>query len=188
MRWGFIRWWLGRDPVRWFCWLRRSGGGNAGGGIWILVKASRRMHGVDGRGSGEQWSAGVPEAGGAAARATLTAIIAILIVLWEDCVAAEVLRDHGDGSGAADIRACCRYEGGGRGKGFYDVTMFSVLLVLFVGEHVVCGFSRLCRVVARDDYLRIREHAGRRLVYSQGIWRWRFSRAVAILFGGVRTG
>jgi len=59
------------------------------------------------------------------------------------------------------------------GKGiFYDLTMFSGFAgAVFVGEHFVCGFSSLCRMIARDDYL---PHSlagrGRRLVFSQGIW------------------
>jgi len=66
------------------------------------------------------------------------------------------------------------------GKGiFYDVTMFSVLLVLCLSANTsFADFPRLCRMVARDDYL---PHSlatrGRRLVFSQGIW------ALAILAG-----
>jgi hypothetical protein len=58
------------------------------------------------------------------------------------------------------------------GKGiFYDVTMFSVLLVLCLSANTsFADFPRLCRVIARDDYL---PHSlttrGRRLVYSEGI-------------------
>ena len=58
------------------------------------------------------------------------------------------------------------------GKGiFYDLTMFSVLLVLCLSANTsFADFPRLCRMVARDDYL---PHSltlrGRRLVYSQGI-------------------
>src|SRR5437868_5238003 len=66
----------------------------------------------------------------------------------------------------------------GRGI-FYDVTMFSVLLVLCLSANTsFADFPRLCRMIARDDYL---PHSlatrGRRLVFSQGIW------ALAILAG-----
>jgi Amino acid permease len=58
------------------------------------------------------------------------------------------------------------------GKGiFYDLTMFSVLLVLCLSANTsFADFPRLCRMVARDDYL---PHSlatrGRRLVFSEGI-------------------
>src|SRR5207245_3886381 len=60
-----------------------------------------------------------------------------------------------------------------------DVTMFSVLLVLCLSANTsFADFPRLCRMIARDDYL---PHSlatrGRRLVFSQGIW------ALAILAG-----
>jgi len=59
------------------------------------------------------------------------------------------------------------------------VTMFSVLLVLCLSANTsFADFPRLCRMIARDDYL---PHSlatrGRRLVFSQGIW------ALAILAG-----
>jgi hypothetical protein len=59
------------------------------------------------------------------------------------------------------------------GKGiFYQVTMFSVLLVLCLSANTsFADFPRLCRMIARDDFL---PHSlvtrGRRLVYSQGSW------------------
>jgi hypothetical protein len=75
------------------------------------------------------------------------------------------------------------------GKGiFYDVTMFSVLLVLCLSANTsFADFPRLCRMIARDDYL---PHSlslrGRRLVFSQGIWALAILAALLlILFGGV---
>jgi amino acid transporter len=71
---------------------------------------------------------------------------------------------------------------------FYDVTMFSVLLVLCLSANTsFADFPRLCRMVARDDYL---PHSltirGRRLVFSQGIWALAILAALLlILFGGV---
>jgi hypothetical protein len=66
--------------------------------------------------------------------------------------------------------------------------MFSVLLVLCLSANTsFADFPRLCRMVARDDYL---PHSlttrGRRLVYSQGIWALAILAALLlILFGGV---
>jgi hypothetical protein len=75
------------------------------------------------------------------------------------------------------------------GKGiFYDFTMFSVLLVLCLSANTsFADFPRLCRMVARDDYL---PHSlttrGRRLVFSQGIWALSILAALLlILFRGV---
>jgi hypothetical protein len=75
------------------------------------------------------------------------------------------------------------------GKGIvYDLTMFSVLLVLCLSANTsFADFPRLCRMVARDDYL---PHSltlrGRRLVYSQGITALAIlAGLLLILFGGV---
>jgi hypothetical protein len=71
---------------------------------------------------------------------------------------------------------------------FYDVTMFSVLLVLCLSANTsFADFPRLCRMVARDDYL---PHSlttrGRRLVFSQGIWALAILAGLLLtLFGGV---
>jgi hypothetical protein len=75
----------------------------------------------------------------------------------------------------------------GRGI-FYDLTMFSVLLVLCLSANTsFADFPRLCRMVARDDYLPHSLTArGRRLVYSQGIWALAILAALLlILFRGV---
>ena len=58
---------------------------------------------------------------------------------------------------------------------------------MFVGEYFVCGFSWLCRMIARDDYLpHSLTRRGRRLVFSQGIWGLAILAALLlILFGGV---
>ena len=66
--------------------------------------------------------------------------------------------------------------------------MFSILLVLCLSANTsFADFPRLCRAVARDDYL---PHSlttrGRRLVYSQGIWALAIlAGLLLILFGGV---
>jgi hypothetical protein len=112
----------------------------------------------------------------------LTVIIAILIVLLGGIavlvryyeIAATVPGQPGYDSVLSMLTAAVT------GKGiFYDLTMFSVLLVLCLSANTsFADFPRLCRIMARDDYL---PHSlasrGRRLVYSEGIW------ALAILAG-----
>jgi amino acid transporter len=152
-------------------------------GAWILLKAfasgCTALTGVEAVSNGVQAfkKPVVP-----AARATLTAIIAILIVLLGGIAAllryyeitATVPGQPGYDSVLSMLTAAVT------GKGiFYDVTMFSVLLVLCLSANTsFADFPRLCRIMARDDYL---PHGlalrGRRLVYSEGIW------ALAILAG-----
>src|ERR1035437_8124720 len=138
-------------------------------GIWILLKAfasgCTALTGIEAVSNGVQAfrKPVVP-----AARATLTAIIAILIVLL---------------GGIAVL------TGAVTGKGiFYDLTMFSVLLVLCLSANTsFADFPRLCRVVARGNYLPHSLAArGRRLVYSEGIWALAIlAGLLLILFGGV---
>jgi len=152
-------------------------------GTWILLKAfasgCTALTGVEAVSNGVQAfrKPVVP-----AARATLTAIIAILIALLGGIavlvryyeITATVPGQPGYDSVLSMLTAAVT------GKGiFYDLTMFSVLVVLCLSANTsFADFPRLCRVVARDDYL---PHSlalrGRRLVFSQGIW------ALAILAG-----
>jgi amino acid transporter len=161
-------------------------------GVWILVKAfasgCTALTGVEAVSNGVQAfrKPVVP-----AARATLTAIIAILIVLLGGI--ALLLRYYGimatDPGAAGYQSVLSMLTAAVAGKGiFYDVTMFSVLLVLCLSANTsFADFPRLCRMVARDDYL---PHSlttrGRRLVFSQGIWALAILAALLlILFGGV---
>src|ERR1700693_5732044 len=152
-------------------------------GAWILLKAfasgCTALTGVEAVSNGVQAfkKPVVP-----AARATLTAIIAILIVLLGGIallvryyeITATVPGQPGYDSVLSMLTAAVT------GKGiFYDLTMFSVLLVLCLSANTsFADFPRLCRMIARDNYL---PHSlttrGRRLVFSQGIW------ALAILAG-----
>ena len=152
-------------------------------GAWILLKAfasgCTALTGVEAVSNGVQAfrKPVVP-----AARATLTAIIAILIVLLGGI--AVLVRYYGimatDPGAPGYQNVLSMVTAAVTGKGiFYDVTMFSVLLVLCLSANTsFADFPRLCRMVARDDYL---PHSlatrGRRLVFSQGIW------ALAILAG-----
>jgi amino acid transporter len=161
-------------------------------GIWILLKAfasgCTALTGVEAVSNGVQAfkKPVVP-----AARATLTAIIAILVVLLGGI--AVVVRYYGimatdpGAPGYQSVLSMLTAAVAGKGI-FYDVTMFSVLLVLCLSANTsFADFPRLCRMVARDDYLPHSLTArGRRLVYSQGIWALAILAALLlILFGGV---
>jgi hypothetical protein len=126
-----------------------------------------------------------------AARTTLTAIIAILVVLLGGI--ALLVRYYGimatDPGQPGYQSVLSLVTAAVTGKGiFYDLTMFSVLLVLCLSANTsFADFPRLCRMVARDDYL---PHSltlrGRRLVFSQGIVALAIlAGLLLILFGGV---
>ncbi len=161
-------------------------------GAWILVKAfasgCTALTGVEAVSNGVQ-AFRKPVVDGA--RVTLTAIIAILIVLLGGI--AVLVRYYGivaTDPGAPGYQSVLSLlTAAVMGKGiFYDVTMFSVLVVLCLSANTsFADFPRLCRMVARDDYL---PHSlttrGRRLVFSQGIWGLAILAALLlILFGGV---
>lgn len=161
-------------------------------GIWILLKAfasgCTALTGVEAVSNGVQAfrKPVVP-----AARRTLTAIIAILIVLLGGI--ALLVRYYGivatdpGAPGYQSVLSMLTAAVAGRGI-FYDVTMFSVLLVLCLSANTsFADFPRLCRMMARDDYL---PHSlttrGRRLVFSQGIWALAIlAGLLLVLFGGV---
>jgi amino acid transporter len=161
-------------------------------GVWILVKAfasgCTALTGVEAVSNGVQAfkKPVVP-----AARATLTAIIAILIVLLGGI--AVLVKYYGimatdpGAPGYQSVLSLLTAAVAGKGI-FYNVTMFSVLLVLCLSANTsFADFPRLCRMVARDNYL---PHSlttrGRRLVFSEGIWALAVLAALLlILFGGV---
>jgi amino acid transporter len=161
-------------------------------GVWILLKAfasgCTALTGIEAVSNGVQAfrKPVVP-----AARATLTAIIAMLILLLGGI--ALLVRYYGimatDPGQAGYQSVLSMVTAAVTGKGiFYDLTMFSVLLVLCLSANTsFADFPRLCRVMARDDYL---PHSltirGRRLVFSQGIWVLAIlAGLLLILFGGV---
>ncbi len=161
-------------------------------GVWILFKAfasgCTALTGVEAVSNGVQAfrKPVVP-----AARATLTAIIAILIVLLGGIALVvkfyDIMATDPGAAGYQSLLSLVTAAVVGKGI-FYDLTMFSVLLVLCLSANTsFADFPRLCRMVARDDYL---PHSlttkGRRLVYSQGIWALAILAALLlILFGGV---
>jgi amino acid transporter len=161
-------------------------------GYWLLLRAfasgCTALTGVEAVSNGVQaFRQPVVDA----ARTTLTAIIAILVVLLGGI--AVLLKYYGimatDPGAAGYQSVLSMLTAAVAGKGiFYDVTMFSVLLVLCLSANTsFADFPRLCRMIARDDYL---PHSlttkGRRLVFSQGIWVLAiFAALLLILFGGV---
>jgi amino acid transporter len=161
-------------------------------GTWILVKAfasgCTALTGVEAVSNGVQ---AFKEPVVDAARTTLTAIIAILVVLLGGI--ALLVRYYGimatDPGQPGYQSVLSLVTAAVTGKGiFYDLTMFSVLLVLCLSANTsFADFPRLCRMVARDDYL---PHSltlrGRRLVFSQGIVALAIlAGLLLILFGGV---
>jgi hypothetical protein len=75
----------------------------------------------------------------------------------------------------------------GRGSLYY-ITISSVLAVLaFSANTSFVDFPRLCRLIARDDFLpRPFSLVGRRLVYSVGIWFLTISSGLLLIsFGGI---
>src|SRR5579863_5786138 len=161
-------------------------------GAWILVKAfasgCTALTGVEAVSNGVQ---AFTEPVVPAARATLTAIIAILIVLLGGIAflvrCYEITATDPGQPGYQSVLSMLTAAVAGKGI-FYDITMFSVLLVLCLSANTsFADFPRLCRMVARDDYL---PHSlttrGRRLVYSQGILALAIlAGLLLILFGGV---
>jgi amino acid transporter len=161
-------------------------------GAWILIKAfasgCTALTGVEAVSNGVQaFRAPVVPA----ARKTLTAIIAILVLLLGGIgVLVKYYGIVATDPGAAGYQSVLSMlTAAVAGKGiFYDVTMFSVLVVLCLSANTsFADFPRLCRMIARDDYL---PHSlttrGRRLVFSQGIWGLTLLAGfLLILFGGV---
>src|SRR3984885_14767413 len=161
-------------------------------GAWILLRAfasgCTALTGVEAVSTGVQ---AFKEPVVPAARATLTAIIAILVVLLGGIAflvrCYEITATEPGRAGYQSVLSMLTEAVAGKGI-FYEITMFSVLLVLCLSANTsFADFPRLCRMVARDDYL---PHSltlrGRRLVYSQGIVTLAILAALLlILFGGV---
>jgi hypothetical protein len=123
--------------------------------------------------------------------ATLTAIIAILILLLGGI--AVLVKYYGimaTDPGAPGYQSVLSLlTAAVLGKGiFYDLTMFSVLLVLCLSANTsFADFPRLCRMVARDDYL---PHSLTTAGTAAGVLAGNLGAgdsggAVADLFGGV---
>lgn len=125
------------------------------------------------------------------AQRTLTAIIALLIVLLAGIAylahAYHIGATEPGRQGYESVLSQLTAAVAGHNV-FYYVTIASILLVLALSANTAfADFPRLCRMVAQDGYLPIPfATRGRRLVYSQGILVLAVLCAILlILFGGV---
>jgi amino acid transporter len=108
------------------------------------------------------------------ARRTLTAIIALLVVLLAGiaylCWAYKIAATEPDTPGYQSTLSLLTAAVVGR-NWFYYLTLGSVIAVLALSANTgFADFPRLCRVIAMDGFLpQSFAHRGRRLVYSRGI-------------------
>jgi amino acid transporter len=161
-------------------------------GAWILLKAfasgCTAMTGVEAVSNGVR---AFREPTARHARMSLTAIIALLIVLLAGI--AYLVKAYGiaatppGSSGYQSVLSMLVAAVAGHGA-FYYVTMAGILLVLALSANTAfADFPRLCRVIAHDSFLpRSFGVRGRRLVYSQGIYALALLCAILLtIFGGV---
>jgi amino acid transporter len=160
--------------------------------VWLLLKVfasgCTAMTGVEAVSNGTK---AFREPVVATARRTLTIIIALLIVLLAGI--AFLVRAYGIGAtdpgapGYQSVLSMLLLAVTGRGV-FYNISIASILLVLALSANTAfADFPRLCRAIARNNYL---PHTfatrGRRLVYSAGIYVLAgLSALLLIVFGGV---
>ena len=160
--------------------------------VWLLLKAfssgCTAMTGVEAVSNGVR---AFRDPVAKTAQQTLTAIIAILIMLLAGI--AYLVRAYHIGAtppgqpGYESVLSQLTAAVTGKGA-FYYVTIGSILLVLaFSANTAFADFPRLCRAVAQDGYLPYSfASRGRRLVYSQGIYVLTFLTALLlIIFGGI---
>ncbi len=108
------------------------------------------------------------------AQRTLTLIVTILVILLAAiaylCHAYQIGATIQNQSGYQSVLSQLTSAVVGRGW-FYFLTMACVLLVLCLSANTAfVGFPRLCRLIAKDDFLpRAFATIGRRLVYSVGV-------------------
>jgi len=161
-------------------------------GVWLLLRAfasgCTAMTGVEAVSNGVT---AFREPAVANARRTLTAIIAILVVLLAGIAylsRAYHIAATEPGSGAyQSVLSQLVAAVAGRGI-FYYVTIASILSVLALSANTgFADFPRLCRLLGQGGYLpRVFASRGRRLVYSYGISVLAvLSGGLLVLFGGV---
>src|SRR5579864_3861203 len=164
----------------------------ASAGVWVLLKAfasgCTAMTGVEAVSNGVK---AFREPAVRSAQRTLTVIIALLILLLAGI--AWLVRAYGIGAtdpgapGYQSVLSMLISAVAGKGV-FYNVSIASILLVLTLSANTAfADFPRLCRAIARNNYL---PHTfptrGRRLVYSYGIYALAgLSALLLLLFGGV---
>jgi amino acid transporter len=161
-------------------------------GAWILLKAfasgCTAMTGVEAVSNGVK---AFREPSDQNARRTLTAVIALLIVLLAGIAwLVNVYQIGATDPGAPGYQSIISMlVAAVLGKGiFYYVTIGSILLVLALSANTAfADFPRLCRIIALDRYLpNSFSLRGRRLVYSEGIYVLAgLAGALLILFGGI---
>jgi amino acid transporter len=161
-------------------------------GLWLLLKTfasgCAAMTGVEAVSNGVM-AFGEPRA--KKAQATLTIIIAILIVLLFGI--AYLARSYGitamepDAPHFQSVLSILTAAVFGRGW-FYYLTSASVLVALSLSANTAfADFPRLARAIAMHDYLpHVFILRGRRLLYSHGVYALTgFTAVILILFGGV---
>ena len=161
-------------------------------GTWLLLKAfasgCTAMTGVEAVSNGVK---AFREPTARNARATLTAIIVLLMLLLAGI--AYLVRAYGIAAtnpgapGYQSVLSLLVAAVAGRGV-FYYVTIGSILLVLALSANTAfADFPRLCKVISHDGFLpRSFGFRGRRLVFSQGIYVLAGLAAVLlVIFGGV---
>src|ERR1017187_3933098 len=160
--------------------------------VWLLLKVfasgCTAMTGVEAVSNGTK---AFREPVVSTARRTLTIIIALLIVLLTGI--AFLVRAYGIGAtnpgepGYQSVLSMLLLAVAGHGY-FYNISIASILLVLALSANTAfADFPRLCRAIARNNYLpHIFATRGRRLVYSQGIYVLAgLSALLLVVFGGV---
>ncbi|MGA2134675.1 MAG: APC family permease [Bryobacteraceae bacterium] len=159
---------------------------------WLLLKAfasgCTAMTGVEAVSNGVK---AFREPTARNARATLTAIIALLMVMLAGI--AYLVRAYGIAAtdpgapGYQSVLSMLLLAVTGKGI-FYYVTIAGILLVLALSANTAfADFPRLCKVISHDGFLpRSFGSRGRRLVFSQGVYLLAgLSALLLTIFGGV---
>jgi len=160
--------------------------------VWLLVKSfasgCTAMTGVEAVSNGVQ---AFRESRVKNARATLTFIIAVLILLLAGiaylCKAYGITATPPGQAGYESVLSQLTAAVAGRGI-FYFITMVSILSVLALSANTsFADFPRLCRSIAQDSYLpNLFTIRGRRLIFSFGVYVLAILAAILlIVFRGV---
>jgi amino acid transporter len=161
-------------------------------GAWLLLKAfasgCTALTGVEAVSNGVR---AFREPTSENAKKTLSVIIGLLIILlagiaWLVNTYHIAATDPG-ASGYQSVLSMLVAAVAGKGV-FYYVTIASILLVLSLSANTAfADLPRLCRIIALDGYLpKSLANAGRRLVYSEGIYALAvLTGTLLVLFGGV---
>ncbi len=161
-------------------------------GAWLLLKAfasgCTALTGVEAVSNGVR---AFREPTSENAKKTLTVIIGLLIILLAGIAwlvnAYHIGATDPGASGYQSVLSMLVAAVTGKGI-FYYVTIGSILLVLSLSANTAfADLPRLCRIIALDGYLpKSLANAGRRLVYSEGIYALAvLTGTLLLLFGGV---